>query len=179
MRACFQFQTQDMLAHGDAVLAHYQMLLEEAQAGSFPSGWRAPKWWSAPVAQALAAKQPSRQVMARYLRYHDCGKPQCRTVDAQGRQHFEGHAQTSADLWQARGGHPDEVWLMRHDMVLHSGSAEECQALARHPLCSGLLLAGLAELHANAAMFGGVQTDSFKAKAKRLERRGAAWVRLG
>lgn len=176
MRTCFQFRTQDVLAHGEAVREHYLMLLEAAQAGGYPPGWRMPKWWGPERAHELARRQPPADTMARYLRYHDCGKPQCRTVDSEGRQHFEGHAQASADLWQALGGHPDEVWLMRHDMVLHRGSAEECQVLAQHPLFAGLLLAALAEVHANAVMFGGMETDSFKAKIKKLERRGAAWA---
>ena len=40
-----------------------------------------------------------------------------------------------------------------------------------------LLLTGLAEIHANAGMFGGVASVSFKIKWKQLDRRGQAICR--
>lgn len=116
---------------------------------------------------------PPLELMRQYLRFHDCGKPLCRTVDETGRQHFPNHAMVSAERWSALGGDPRVTWLMANDMQLHSGSTNDCEALRGHPLLSGLIFAGLAEVHANADMFGGTESDSFKAKAKHLERRTA------
>lgn len=171
MRECQQFQTQNVLEHGDAVLAKYWALLEAGRRGHFPSGWRQPKWWGAEAAQTLLALQADTATMTHYLRYHDCGKPFTREIDAQGRAHFPGHAGASARLWARIGGSAEEAWLMAHDMLLHTGSAAECKALEGHPLAASLIFAALAELHSNAEMFGGVDTPSFKAKAKHLERR--------
>ncbi len=171
MRGCMQFRTQNTLEHGEAVWAKYQALQAAAAEGALPEGWRAPKWWSVEAAQRLASAQPDPGLMSNYLRYHDCGKPLCRQVDEQGRAHFPDHARASAELWASIGGHPDEVWLMANDMLLHAGLAQECEPLKGHRLMPALMFAALAELHANAEMFGGPQTDSFKAKAKQLERR--------
>ena len=166
-----QFRTQNVLQHGEAVLAKYHDLLAHAITGKLPEGWRQPKWWTPETAQHLAAAQPPAEIMANYLTYHDCGKSLCRTVDEEGRQHFPDHAAVSARVWQQLGGHPDEVWLMERDMMLHSGSADECEVLRGHRLAPALMFAALAEIHANAEMFGGPETPSFKAKAKQLERR--------
>jgi len=173
MRACFQFKRLCMLGHGEAVWRAYRALLAAAVSGQLPAGWRQPKWWSPQVGVALAQRQPALELMWRYLRYHDCGKHLVHQVDELGRSHFAGHASASAQLWHALGGGEEEVWLMAHDMLLHTGSAPECQALSGHPLAPALLFASLAELHANAPLFGGTQTDNFKAKAKRMERRAA------
>lgn len=181
MRGCvqarFEGRQQTVWEHGQAVLACYEDLLRAAQCGGLPAGWRAPKWWTPQAAARLLALQPPKETMASYLLWHDCGKPATRALDAQGRAHFPGHAQASADTWQAMGGAADEVWLMRHDMVLHSGSAADCAELLRtsegQRLWPGLLLGALCEVHANAQMFGGTDSVSFKAKAKQLDRRGA------
>jgi len=180
MRGCVQARfgqaQQSVWEHGQAVLGGYEALLLAAASGQLPEGWRPPKWWSPAAAAWLLAHQPQRQTMARYLLWHDCGKPAALVLDAQGRAHFPGHAQVSADTWRALGGTADEVWLIRHDMVLHSGSAADCAELLHTPegrrLWPGLLLAALSEVHANAQMFGGTESTSFKAKAKQLDRRG-------
>lgn len=181
MANCIQLRSPagevSVLAHGDSVLAHYEQLLTAASAGGFPDGWRAPKWWTSAVADRLLSQQPDRATMRAYLRYHDCGKPMCLAVDEAGRSHFPGHAEASAIRWTALDGNADEVWLMRHDMLLHTGSAEDCEAIQGRRLMPGLLLAALAELHANAQMFGGVNALSFKVKAKQLDRRGTALMR--
>jgi hypothetical protein len=173
MRACMQFRTQSTLDHGDAVLAMYRTLLSHARKCQLPEGWRQPKWWSPETAQQLAAAQPPEHLMANYLRYHDCGKPFCRIEDEEGRQHFPKHAAISAQLWAKLSGHSDEVWLMANDMLLHTGTAEACEGIRGHCLAPALMFAALSEIHANAEMFGGTETNSFKAKAKHIERRTA------
>ncbi len=62
--------------------------------------------------------------------------------------------------------------LMGMDMDAHLLKADGIQEFADRPEAVTLLLTSLAEVHSNAAMFGGVDSDSFKIKAKHLEKRG-------
>ena len=64
--------------------------------------------------------------------------------------------------------------LISRDMDVHLLKAEGVESFAKSPHAATLLLTGLAELHSNAQMFGGVQSDSFIMKFKHLERRGKA-----
>src|SRR3546814_5743161 len=66
--------------------------------------WRLPEWIHDP---ALIDGLPSNQTMAEYHLFHDCGKPICRVVDAEGRQHFPDHAAISEAAWLAAGGDPE------------------------------------------------------------------------
>lgn len=58
-------------------------------------------------------------------------------------------------------------------MFFHKCSADELDKsdLSNKDLCS-LLLTSLAEIHANASIFGGIESQSFKAKYKQIDRRG-------
>jgi hypothetical protein len=58
------------------------------------------------------------------------------------------------------------------DMDVHLLKAEDIPEFAGRPQAAALLLTALAEIHANAAMFGGTESTSFKIKLKHLERRG-------
>ena len=62
---------------------------------------------------------------------------------------------------------------MELDMVVHTMSAAELDEFAARPEAP-TLLTGLAEVHANAEMFGGQESVSFKSKWKHLDRRGRA-----
>lgn len=62
--------------------------------------------------------------------------------------------------------------LIRMDMDAHGLTAETLDEFSRRPEAVTLLLAAVAEVHANAAMFGGFDSPSFKIKIKHLERRG-------
>lgn len=48
------------------------------------------------------------------------------------------------------------------------------EEFAGRPHAVALLLTGLAEVHANASMFGGIESTSFKIKWKNLDKRGRA-----
>lgn len=105
-----------------------------------------------------------------YHIYHDCGKPFCRTVDEDGRQHFPDHAQVSVRTWLEAGGSESISWYVSHDMDFHTLKGEELRELLADERAPTLLLTAWAELHANAQMFGGVESTSFKIKRKFLER---------
>lgn len=173
MRTCFQMAGLDMLAHGMAVhekfLTLYEALRDEAP---LPDGWRLPGWLTPEAGKTLLARLPSLETLYLYHRYHDCGKPLVRTVDAEGRQHFPDHARASEQAWLAHGGSKDVGTLIGMDMDVHCLKAEEVAEFAARPQAAALLLTGLAEIHANADLFGGIDSTSFKIKLKQLDRRG-------
>ena len=111
--------------------------------------------------------------------WHDCGKPEARTLDAAGGVHFPGHAAISArlarELWPER---PAMAALLEGDMLAHTPLDEAAAAaFAARADAPTLLFLGVAEVHANAAMFGGLAADAFKMKAKRVDRRGRDYLR--
>lgn len=179
MRACYQSAGQDMLQHGDAVAAQFDVLVAYLEGTApLPADWRLPAWLDAATGKLLLAMLPDRETLRLYHRYHDCGKPRCRTVDAEGRQHFPDHARLSREVWLAHGGAPAVADLIGMDMDLHLLKAEGVPEFARRPQAAALLLTGLAEIHANAAMFGGPDSTSFKIKLKHIERRGKPITQL-
>jgi hypothetical protein len=173
MRACYQFREQDVLEHGLAVTRAFAELRQALETGTQPEGWRLPSWLLEPMTRTrfLDALLPAEQLYW-YQLFHDCGKPMCRTIDEEGRQHFPGHAEASERQWLECGGSPEIGRLIRLDMAMHTASAEEMTLLCQIPDAASLYLTALAEIHANAPMFGGFDSTSFKMKAKHLDRRG-------
>ena len=64
--------------------------------------------------------------------------------------------------------------LIRMDMDIHLLKDAGVKEFCTRPECCTLLLSGLAEVHANAAMFGGINSTSFKIKFKQIKKRGNA-----
>lgn len=133
-------------------------------------------WFDGPSFARLLGEEAVAELL-NYLAWHDCGKPFVHEVDEQGRSHFPGHAQASADIWEKVGGTPGECEMMRQDMTLHTLSAEGVPTFARHPQALALLVAAVASVQANAEDFGGFESSSYKAKLKHLDRRGRALLR--
>ena len=169
MRECRQSPDETIWQHGLHVAEHYARIRDHLDHGASLDGWRIPEWLSDP---RIAAGQLDRATMAEYLLYHDCGKPLCRTVDEQGRQHFPDHARISAEAYLAAGGSQEIAHLIRSDMDIHLLKAEQVPEFATRPEALSLLLAGLAEIHSNARMFGGIESTSFKIKWKHLDKAG-------
>lgn len=105
------------------------------------------------------------------------GKPACRVVDDEGRQHFPDHAAVSARVWREAGGCEEVAHLIASDMDVHLLKAEGVEAFAARREAIALLLTGLSEVTANASMFGGIESTSFKIKFKNIEKRGRAVVK--
>lgn len=165
--------------------------------------WRLPAWVAAYRPQ-LAAAAGDEWLVDRYLTLHDAGKPDVVTVDEQGRRRFPGHGQRSPRVYLdtyrpadspagdaaddpaagsgagPRGGvgardvHARVAELIAHDMDIHLLKAAGVEAFCANPNAVVHLLAGLAEVTSNAAMFGGVDSTSFKIKYKQLVSRGNA-----
>lgn len=136
--------------------------------------WRIPDWLLENKDRILR-ELPSDEILQRYATYHDCGKPRCKTTDAEGRNHFPDHAEVSYVVWLETFPEDLEVAnLIRNDMKLHVLKAEELEAFCQEPatLLCPLLLSSLSEIHSNSSMFGGIDSESFKIKWKNLDRRG-------
>lgn len=197
MSSCYQHGDQTILQHGEAVAERYTQLIS-----GITSGWRLPDWFIK-HGQELIKLTPSADVMEQYHIYHDCGKPFCRQVDEQGRQHFPNHAAVSAGIWRV---YSIQKWhdngtifpklfhsveschkscqnglighLIQHDMDMHTMKPAEASAYDRLDLAPALLLTALSEIHANAEMFGGITSESFCIKWKRLYKLGNAFTPL-
>jgi len=172
MRGCEQTSGLTILRHGEMVRDYYRDLMDHLRYGSpLRFEWKLPEWVHDPL---LLDELPSDEVMAEYHVFHDVGKPFCRTVDEDGRQHFPDHAAVSARIWRDAGGSALVEHLIEQDMDVHLLKAEGVPEFAQRPYARALLLTGLSELHANASMFGGTESTSFKIKMKNLSKRGRA-----
>lgn len=171
--------------HGEMVYRYYADLYCHLYSGTpLKYEWRLPDWITDPV---LMERQLPYHLVRTYQLFHDCGKPYCREVDADGRQHFPNHAEVSHDVWH-RCVAPymplpqesaDQIGrLIRMDMDVHLLKADGVPEFAARPEAMTLLMTGLAEIHANAEMFGGIESTSFKIKWKHLNKRGKAILKL-
>ena len=170
MRACEQMPGMNVLEHGASVHAYYQDLHDHIHKGtSLRFEWKIPEWIKE---QALWEKTTSLEEAHLYHVYHDCGKPRCRSVDAEGRVHFPNHAAVSAQRWREIGGSEAVARLIGMDMDAHLLKDDCVAEFITRPEAATLLLTAMAEIHSNAAMFGGIDSTSFKMKWKQLDRRG-------
>lgn len=170
MTSCEQTAGMTILQHGEMVAVYYADLIDHLEHGApLNFQWRLPEWASRPeVLDAL----PSREIMGEYHLFHDCGKPACLTVDEDGRRHFPNHTATSKQIWLAAGGSYEIGDLIGMDMDAHLLKADDLEEFALRPQAQALLLTALAEIHANATMFGGIESTSFKIKWKHIDKRG-------
>jgi hypothetical protein len=177
MRSCFQFKDMSILQHGLSVRDWYQDLTGSLIRGeSLRLEWRLPEWIRSHSIIDQLGRVDDRLV-GLYQVYHDCGKPFCREVDGEGRQHFPNHAVVSAQRWLECSDGSDEASLIadliRMDMDVHLLGPEGVPEFAARPQAALLLATGLSELHSNAVMFGGIGSTGFKIKHKRISRLGA------
>ena len=169
MQACEQTAGMTVLAHGQAVHDYFLDLQDHVRNGSpLRHEWRLPDWIKTP---ALWSKLAPAHILEEYQVFHDNGKPYCRTTDLDGRVHFPDHAAWSETIWRQVGSE-DAARLMGMDMDVHLLKGEGVAEFATRPEAASLLITGFCEVHANAAMFGGIESTSFKMKWKNLDRRG-------
>lgn len=163
-----QTQTQTVLDHGLSVWSYSQRILAKDT-----SGMKLPNWFYDHYDDILSNLH-SVEVHEAYNVMHDCGKPYCLEVDEFGRNHFPNHAEVSERVYRSLPNLNDDVArLIGLDMLLHVATAEEVNAknLSAKDTCT-LIITAFAEIHSNAAMFGGIESVSFKSKWKKLDRRG-------
>ncbi|CAH1690027.1 conserved hypothetical protein [Hyphomicrobiales bacterium] len=172
MRSCEQMPGLSVLAHGEMVAERYSELVGFLRDGKpLTSEWRLPDWIHDPI--ILTRLLPD-DLMAEYHVFHDCGKPACLVIDEEGKRRFPNHAQVSKDIWLSLGGDERVGELIGMDMDAHLLRDEGLAEFAARPQAIPLLLTALAEISSNAEMFGGIESTSFKIKAKALAKRGKA-----
>ena len=193
MMECEQTKGQNVLQHGRSVREHYFALVNHLTGRvnlHEASNWKIPAWLDEYTEEILATL-PSNYVMDRYLTLHDSGKPAIREVDEDGRVHFPNHADASYKTYLESFATPIEeadaetardeeliAYLIQHDMDVHMIKAADLEEFSKRPTAFAQLLAGLAEVTSNAAMFGGVDSTSFKIKFKQIDQRGKALCKL-
>jgi hypothetical protein len=170
MKATKQAKNQTILQHGLSVWSYYRRLLK-----GDTEGFRLPQWYH-DFHDEIFENLYDYKTIKHYTIFHDIGKPHCITFDADGKHHFPDHATKSKEIWDSI--FPDKTIissLIEHDMAFHTLKADQILELnlPTETLCT-LMLAALAELHSNASMFGGIESDSFKIKFKKLEKAGNA-----
>lgn len=175
MENCWQTPTQTVYQHGVSVKDHLLEIIEFLHGTSKLEGWKIPSWLNSE--NELLNKLLPCDVLETYTVYHDCGKPFCRIVDENGKQHFPNHASVSERIWLEHGGSSEVGRLIRMDMDIHTIKAIHVPEFASRPEAISLLLSGLAEVHSNAKMFGGIESTSFKIKFGQIEKRGLAIVK--
>ncbi len=170
MRQCSQTEGMTILQHGEMVRDYYQDIRNHFVRGTaLRYEWRLPSWIEHPD---IWDEQYPEEIMAEYHVFHDCGKPLCLTVDDEDKRHFPDHAAASKKAWLETGGSQEIGDLIGMDMDIHILKAEQLAEFASRPQALSLLITGLAEIHANASMFGGIESTSFKIKWKHIEKRG-------
>lgn len=173
MKACEQTKGMSVLEHGLMVCDYYRDLYSHLYEDTrLKYEWKIPNWVMENK-QFILNELCHDYTMQEYMIMHDCGKPYCRSVDEDGRQHFQDHANVSADVWSKMFPADKMVSeLIRNDMQIHTIKSEDLVEFTKNPLAVSLLITGLCEIHANASMFGGIESTSFKIKWKQIDRRG-------
>lgn len=119
--------------------------------------------------------------MLLYHKYHDCGKPYCLKVNADKIQHFPNHAKISSKIFNNNICTNEIVsFLIEHDMDIHLFNQDQMKlvhtrdyvSMTNSYIIASLYLTSISEVLANAEMFGGYNSDSFKIKMKKLVRNG-------
>ncbi len=173
MSACEQTKGMSVLEHGQLVNQYYHDLIDHLKLSTeLKFQWRVPDWIYTHKDLILKSLYDDK-IMDRYHIHHDCGKPYCRTVDDAGKHHFPDHCDASYKVWSHL--FPEETLignLIKSDMDIHIMKGEDVAEFATRPEAISLILTGLSEVHANASMFGGLDSTSFKIKWKQINKRG-------
>jgi hypothetical protein len=178
MQSCEQMKGLSVYEHGEMVRDYFLDLYEYLNGGQLKYQWRLPEWIDEHKDFLLQEiNKFDLNKISTYHLFHDCGKPYCRTVDEQGRQHFPDHANVSHQVWKDLGGDEWIGELIKQDMDIHLLKAVDLEEFCQRPHAIVLLLTGLAEVHANSTMFGGIESTSFKIKWKHINKRGKAIIK--
>lgn len=168
MKACEQTKGLSVYEHGEQVRNKALELYNFLKTGEPLEGWLLPNWVTQ-YRKQLFKDQVPQNILEEYTLYHDCGKPFCQSI---GNQKFPDHARKSGEIWKEVGGSRWAAELMKLDMVIHTMKVEDIESFVVYDWAPTLMIVGLAEIHANAQMFGGISSTSFKIKWKQIDRRG-------
>lgn len=172
MKNCEQTKGQSVLQHGISVKNYFFDLINHLKHGTpLRYEWRLPDWVYENK-DLLLSSLPNDRTLKLYTILHDCGKPYSRVIDSDGKVHFPNHAEASYQTFKNLYDDPIAAFLIRSDMDIHTLKSEGVEEFSKNPYALTLLLSGLAEIHSNAQMFGGIDSTSFKIKWKCINQRG-------
>ncbi len=162
MKNCNQSKNETIWQHCNSVWEQYCYLLEDQS--------KLPPTIKDNFTQLVANQYPI-NIVQPYLCYHDCGKPYCIT-EKEGKVSFPNHVNISAKLFREAGGNILSAQLIELDMIFHLEKADDILAknLESKTLAT-LMLSAWAAIFANAQMFGGEESESFKIKKSQLTSR--------
>jgi hypothetical protein len=172
MSQCEQTTGLSVLEHGQSVQKYLFDLINHLRSGTdLKHSWRLPEW-VAENKDLILKSLPDDETLCLYTVYHDCGKSYCLEIDENGRRHFKNHAEESYNVFIKHFDNSLAAELIRRDMDIHTLKSEGVEEFARSENSITLLLTGLAEIHSNCSMFGGLESTSFKIKWKSISQRG-------
>ena len=172
MKNCEQTKGQSVLEHGISVKNYLFDLINHLRNGDpLKYEWVLPDWLHTNK-DLILSSLPDDDTLELYTSYHDCGKPFCLTIDNDGKRHFPNHAEVSYTIFKQIFNNDVAAELIRHDMDIHLLKSDGVDDFCINPFALTLLLTGLAEVHSNAQMFGGLDSTSFKIKWKSINQRG-------
>ena len=178
MMSCEQTKGMTVLEHGMSVKNYLNDLISHLRDKTpLKYQWKLPEW-VLENSEFILSKLPDEKTMHLYTTYHDCGKPFCLEVDSDGKRHFPNHAEKSYEIFKQVFKNEQAAELIRHDMDIHLLKSEGVEEFCKNPLAIALLITGLSEIHSNAAMFGGIDSTSFKIKLKSITQRGKQIINL-
>ena len=172
MKSCEQTKGMSVLDHGNSVKSYlFDLLSHLRNKTPLKYEWCLPNWIEENK-EFLLSSLPDDKTLSLYTVYHDCGKPFCLEVDENGKRHFPNHADKSYEIFKQVFKNEVAAELIKHDMDIHLLKADGVEEFCKNPLAITLLMTGLSEIHSNAAMFGGIESTSFKIKLKSITQRG-------
>lgn len=178
MKSCPQTETQSVLDHGISVKNYLFDIINHLRHDTpLKYEWVLPTW-VLENKDLILSNLPDDETLRLYTTYHDCGKPFCLEIDENGRRHFPNHAEVSYNIFNQVFDNPIAAELIRHDMDIHLLKSNGVEEFSKNPYALTLLLTGLAEIHSNATMFGGITSTSFKIKLKCITQRGKQIINL-
>lgn len=140
-----------MLQHGISVHEEYLKLLETTD-------------------HRLLKLQLPIELVKKYHTYHDCWKHLVLEIGEDGKRRYPSHSQASTLQFKAIFPNDECVArLIEHDLDFHTLRGDELVKLCKLDIAPTLYLTALAEINANAIMFGGRESESYKIKASRLK----------
>ena len=172
MKNCEQTPGQSVLQHGISVKRYTFDLIDHLRKNTpLKYDWVLPDWIYKNK-DLILSNLPSDKTLKYYTILHDCGKPYCLEIDSDGKKHFPNHSDVSAKVFSSIFNDTLATSLVKDDMDIHLLKSDDVDDFCKNPLALTLLLVGICEIHSNAKMFGGIESDSFKIKNKRINQRG-------
>lgn len=178
---CIQSGKQNILEHGLSVCDYLFDLINQLNDTYYVPKytWKLPNWLTQNLYQKYKHMVFDDKTLKLYTIYHDCGKPFCQTIDDKGR-HFYNHVVYSHQYFKQVFDNEVSSTLILHDMDIHIFKPSQIKDFftSNYENAFVLLLTGIAEIHSNSNMFGGLESTSFKIKWKHLDKMGIKLIEL-